>query len=498
VTPIFYRRLLGQGDDAMAPDASYFVDRQKELTFFSETINEWQGREILLIQGPDGIGKTALLHEFERECRAAGLVCAHINFARREYFSHPNFLTVATDLWDQLGLGAMEELYEVVSTLYRGEHAPLLTEPVESRSLSSTDVRTAPLPTASSLSEVIPHTPHTSHVISGAISNLGPGAQAAIGANITQIQNWYNQVMHLDDARVIEPLIRRNVTEAFQVRMKQLSANHPIVILLDYWEGVLTNQGYLKDPGAWICDDILNFWKDEQISNCLAVISCAKEPELGDVLRFARRIELTPLPETAARDYFANTVSFDLPEEALTDLMDISQGIPLAMQLLADGTNKRGRMTAQAARPHDQDPNIIVGYAIDRYLERLAPTAIEAVRVGAVTHRLDKMLLVSLGVHEPDIDEIIKCSFVLWDDDGEHFAYHQTVRMHLLEWWNENNPNRYRQLNRRALEYFTDLVSNASKQRQSVYEYEREVFYHRVIVNEDARFDYLTLKFEEA
>jgi hypothetical protein len=468
---------------------NYFVGREEEIEVFSKMVNSAQGGNILVLQGPEGIGKTTLLDKFEHSCTGSGVRYAHVDFfTRREYSSYPNFLSAATDLWRQLALGTLEELNQLITTFYLGNGRAGRAEP-------------ATVPLAAAYAQVAtPVFASGGPSIEGQIEDIGANAQAAIGNNIVQVQGQFNQIIRHDDAAVIEPLIRKHVTEAVRSRLKQITLQGPTVIFFDSWEAILTDQNYLKDPGAWLCDDLLRWLDSREITNCFAVIASAKEPRLGQLMRNVRRISLGPLPAAAAREYFSRVTVYGPESEILEQLVQISQGIPLAMELLADGANRHEGILLHSEQPESDRLNSqrVIGYAIDRYLDSLPMEIVEAIRIGAIPHRLNHTLLEEMGVTEPTIDELLHCSLVFVDADQEHFTYHPGVRNHLLTWWDAQDFQRTRQYSRKALGYFLKVVATMVEDEEPVYAYEREVFYHQLIEDEAAGFAYLLEKFDAA
>src|SRR5215212_4907080 len=61
------------GDQLSARDADRFVGRDDELAFFSTLLaGDPPAKNIVLVHGPGGIGKSTLLREFARRAEAAG------------------------------------------------------------------------------------------------------------------------------------------------------------------------------------------------------------------------------------------------------------------------------------------------------------------------------------------------------------------------------------------------------------------------------------------
>ncbi len=330
-----------------------FVDRKEQVDFCFATAASGRGRDILVLQGPNGIGKTAVLNEVENLCAAAGMVCAHLDFVtRREYSDYPNFLSAVIDLWCQLELGTLAELQALIGTSLGGYgDLPHVDVPAVQQAVTAAVTAAAyPPQAAGEQSAPVQLAAAQQPVqINGTIGNLGAGAQAAIGANIVQVQVQFSQIVRQEDGRIREPLIRTQVTQAFRTRLQHLTQQHRTVILLDSWEALLTGQAFLKDPGAWLCDQLLSWLAQEEIANCVAIVATAEEPELGALLPRIRRMPLGPLPTAAVQHYYQQVIAEPLADEVLQQLVEISQGIPLAMNLLADGVIGRQMLAGRQA-----------------------------------------------------------------------------------------------------------------------------------------------------
>ena len=119
--------------------------------------------------------------------------------------------------------------------------------------------------------------------IEGHVDHVAPGAQVAIGYNINQIQIIYGKTKNQDDARTMEPLIRRNVTMGFQRRLEESWQLRRTVILLDSWESALSAQDTLTEAGAWICDNVLQFIVDKAPRQLPRLYRLWPQPATGSV-----------------------------------------------------------------------------------------------------------------------------------------------------------------------------------------------------------------------
>ena len=302
----------------MGPDASYFVDRDEQRAFLWRLVELGAPGQLAVVQGPDGIGKSALLETLQDDCKAAGITSAKIELSRHEYRSDPNFLSAATDLWCSLGLGTLSELIALVTEVHASggsDRAPGPASTGEPYETVRQEQRSSlPVPAPASPGEYGGRV----RSIEGHVDHVAPGAQVAIGYNINQIQIIYGKTKNQDDARTMEPLIRRNVTMGFQRRLEESWQLRRTVILLDSWESALSAQDTLTEAGAWICDNVLQFIVDKAPANCLVFIASGRNPQLGALERVARRVELGPLPQVAVDEYFATVVKDGASPDALS------------------------------------------------------------------------------------------------------------------------------------------------------------------------------------
>ena len=345
------RPITSQADES-------FLDRDDQLTAFWETVRGESGYRIVFVRGPDGIGKTTLLHEFAAVCARRGITCAAIDFGRHEYGRDPHYLTLLSELWRQLGLGALDELGELVS----------MTRTASGMALPQA---ATPAPEAQGDDGLPGAVAARGDVIEADVGQIGAHAQAAVGKNI--VQTYYN-VVHNEDPRVVEPLIRKRASTAFQERLAQLAQARPVILMVDAWEEMVAADGQVKDPGAWLCDNVLSLLPGGDLPGSVAVIASAREPHVGSLIRHARRLELGPLPDETVRLYFTRNVGTELQPDLLARLAEISRGIPLAMCLMARGISERGetvvdRMpSADAFVAHDA----IIGDAVEGFLSSVS------------------------------------------------------------------------------------------------------------------------------
>ena len=140
----------------------------------------------------------------------------------------------------------------------------------------------------------------------------------------------------------------------------------------------------------------------------------------------------------------------------------------------------------------------LVGQAIEGIWRSMPGQTADVLRLAAIPHWFNEDLLMALAGAQIDWPQILpyldRLSFIRQDMQG-NFRFHAEIRTYLLGWWRQEQLQRYKAANQKALHYFEAALKTDDFMRRSVYEH--EVLYHLLSTDEDKGLAYLGSKFEE-
>jgi tetratricopeptide (TPR) repeat protein len=469
---------------------AYFVNREAELDLLWQLAHGQSDWPLLWITAPSGMGKSALLAELRTRCLANQIRCAQIDFARWAYRSNPNYLAVVLDLWQQWNLGQFEELrYLIASTR---SFTPL------NSSLQTTDEIGAsndPVGQGVNGSAAPPEAaPVVGDTITGTVSLVGPYSQVAIGKQIVQ-----TLFVQGEDTPELQQLLRSRVTALFCERLAYRTASDQMVLLLDSWEEVIGHDGWLKEAGAWLHDELLVPLSKALLPALRAVLSSTDELGVSALVPYLQRLSLGELAPTAVQEYFIRRGVVDLSPTEVQVLVEITGGVPLAMQLMATGiVQQRSRELLMSSQTNALQAQTLIQNAVEHFLANLSQPEAQAVRLAAIPHWVNHTLLARLIPDEVDWEKIFTLPFIQQDEERADYCYHPEVRNYLLGWWRTHEPSEFLAVNQQVLAQFQAHHTATRNPQQPTYADEQEVLYHLLITDEAAGLDYLTPRFEQA
>lgn len=305
-----------------------FVNREEQLATLWKMIRQEVDQRVLLICGPDGMGKTYLLDEFRAECEAKGINCACIEFVEG---SDQSYMTIVLNVYKQLGPEGFEHLIQTITeTRTLGAWETVVTPPVAAR-VGYPAANPVQHGTRSDGNDFAQQAIHGAKVegdkIVGHVGDVGPGAQVIIGKQIEATQYYVTQIIQRDDPWV-QQMIQADITAAFRDCLIELTTTRTVAFLLDSWERATT------DTRHWLRDNLLKWTLDKKLPNALAVVAGTEVPDLGRPMRRIRRLTLAGLPDEAVRTYWIEKCG--LPLEDVSYVIKLSNREPYLMALMAD------------------------------------------------------------------------------------------------------------------------------------------------------------------
>lgn len=448
----------------MEPIIEDFVNREEPLAALHELARGNTPCRVMLIWGVAGIGKAYLLKEFQAECAAAGIPCAHVALPRSK---DQTYMNLVLSLWEQLQLGDPAELKQHLIAVSGSWAVMPVPAPPAGRRERAAPVAVAP--SAGDGATLHPSTTLYNAQIQGDFVNRDKV--------YNEIYNYYVEVVQKEDP-LERSAVQAEVARLLFDRLAAVNSGYRTMLLFSDWEP----QPAAAEARVERLEDRLIDWVlDGKLPNAAAVITGVQAPSLG---RLPQRIAWHPLKELtdeAVRTYWVN--KWGLSPEDIPGVISVTGGLPLAVNLTAerylreraDGSTPRqpgnGPLTAQTA----------VERAVDALLEAI-PAVAEAVRLGAIPHWFDEALLSHLYEHQLDhaavMEHLRSFRFVREDAEGR-FTYSPNVRTYLLAWWQrQENRDRYTRASRIAAEHFRTQAETATLRERQAFDLER--LYHTI------------------
>jgi hypothetical protein len=465
-----------------------FVNYQQERDTFWKMLRREIEPRVLLVHGRGGVGKSYLLDEFRAECIAEAIACVRINFAET---AGRNFMALMLSAWDQLGLGPVEDLAQIVATTR-------LVGAWETMPTRVVSAAPAHIPAAGARAPA--HTPQAAPSASAAVTLDRSGGVDIYNSNVSvggdlvgrdKIANFFAQFTMRDDA-LVQQMIQASSTRLLQARLSELAATRPLAVLLDAWEYATT------ETQAWLRRELLAWIINQQLPGAVAVVAGRSVPEIHRLQRRVIQLHLDGLSDEATRVYWVEKCN--LPPEALPDVRGIASGLPLALALAAQQQAKDGsairvpeRAGATAGTPE------IIRSTVEGLLATFPLEIAAAIRLAAIPHWVDRDLLGALLPNRSLTERVLTClgelPFVRQDEQG-HLRLHDAVRAYLWVWCLRQQPGQYEEANRAALHHFRALADTATSAELAVYHL--EILYHLLSVDQREGIRYLRERFEDA
>jgi len=282
-----------------------FVNRTEQLATLWKIVRQEMDQRMVLVRGPDGIGKTYLLEEFRAECEGKGIDCAWFDFAES---SDHSYMALVLAVFNQLGPEGFEGLTQAIA---------------ESRTLGAWE--TVPTSAVSVRAErpVAMAAPPGGR--GGGVDFYGP---TTIHGDVVGRDAYYvTQIVQRDDP-MVQQTIQARVTAAFRDCLVELTTARPALFLLNSWERATT------DIREWLSHNLLNWILHKQLPNAVVLVAGQELPDLRRPPRRIGRWTLSGLPEDAVQTYWVEICG--LPPEDVPNIIMYSGGLPMLIALMAD------------------------------------------------------------------------------------------------------------------------------------------------------------------
>jgi tetratricopeptide (TPR) repeat protein len=426
----------------------WFVDREEELRRFREMLTGRDPIQVLVVEGPYGIGKTWLLSRLHGEADAQALPASAVDFS---------FGEAHDDLW----------MVHRAAVALGSHHFEALNKTLEDVTKLEVVLKVESSPGSGSV------TFHGDAEVHGDVA----------GRDIIKGNTFYLQA----DSPVIRRIWQDRINEAFFEDLARLGLASGAIFLFDSFE-LATNEA-----SVWVKNRLLERIGEGKLPGVRVVIACEQVPNLPSA--WPGLVEelppLGPLPAADVRKYLKDKRQLVISEANIATIYEITDGRPDLVALIAQSNPKR--------LPEEPDKDRLLEILVKGILKKAEAPIPETLRKAAIAEWFDAALLADLLETTTGVDDRLAdlqvYSFVYADERG-HLRFSPTVRQVLLKTWAEQ-PTEFRELHDRAARHFDERARHAADPRECE-ELERQAVGHWLVIDERAGRDRLCALFEES
>lgn len=424
----------------------WFVDREGELRRFREMLTGRDPTQVLVVEGPYGIGKTWLLNRLRREADAQTLPASAVDFS---------FGEAHDDLW----------MVHRAAVALGSHHFEALNKTLEDATKLEVVLKVESSPG------------------SGRVTFQGDAEVHGdvAGRDIIKGNTFYLQA----DSPVIRRIWQERINEAFFEDLARLGLASGAVFLFDSFEQATNEASF------WIKDRLLRLIGDGKLPEVRVVIAGEQVLSFSSAWRdLVAELHLDPLPAADVRRYLRDKRQLVISEANIATIYEITDGRPDLVALIAESNPKR--------LPEEPDKDRLLEILVTGILKKAEAPIPETLRVAAIAEWFDAALLADLLGTATGVDDRLAdlqvYSFVYADERG-NLRFSPTVRQVLLKTWAEQ-PTEFRELHDRAARHFDERARHAADPRECE-ELERQAVGHWLVIDERAGRDRLRALFEE-
>ena len=408
-----------------------FVGRQAEIQYFRENLayapSDERKRIVLSVSGPGGIGKTALLRQFEREAMDADAITAFVSLDESR-----GVLAVMRAVVKELGehglaFESFQKFHRRFSELMQEVEADPASPKVFSYHLGRTLVRT--------------------DLIAGYLASPLPPDEGVenINGDRGRDLDWTTYVnSKLSNENEIQLLLDpiQVLTSYFIDDLQMAVDSRVIVFFFDTYEM------HTRELDRWFLELLEGKYGDVPVSLQLVFSGrITLDKNLWAIFSpIIHYIELAPFTDEEARTFLAQRAITD--QRAVDAMLQLSQNLPLILAISAQAWSNDPSMIG--------DPSEAV---VDRFLKWISdPFKRRVVLQCSVARIVDRDIIEAI-LQQQAPDSIFRwltnLSFV--KKKRGHLGYHDVVRSQLIRRVRESNPEEWRTLHTRLYKYYQGL-----------------------------------------
>ncbi|MBN1920419.1 MAG: hypothetical protein JW892_04195 [Anaerolineae bacterium] len=444
---------------------SYFTDVDDLRSLFGQLIAMRVLRKnLLVIHGVGGVGKSSLLCIFRINCGRALIPVALVSGAEQK--SVAEVLKKWADDLQSNGV-TLSRFYKT----YRRYREIRAKVEAESRNIVEELVSTTTKTVIEAAASAIPGF----GVLVGKLGGIGSEA----------LMVWLRTFLtRVDVDLLLDPTAE--LTESFLWSITQVASRQRIVLLLDAVEQMVV----LTD---WLCDIVRRLH-----TNTLVIIAGRVVPDWDcrwqDWVAHSQIVEMQPMSSENMRElvhrYYAYLCGGKVGQEQVNAIIDFARGLPMVVTTAVRLWAKYGFEDFKTVKPE------IVLDLVDCLLEGVPRGMVPVLEAAAVVRWFNQPILREV-LGEADVrevfDDIRQFPFVRARVEG--LVFHDVVRHIMMDNLRIHDPERYHSLHMRAADYFERQLRKVNGEAADQLSLER--VYHRICADEEAGLKLLTVAAEE-
>ena len=441
---------------------AYFTDVEHLRSLFETWVAEPElPKQVLIIHGIGGVGKSSLLRIFRLHCKKEGVPVTPV-FGDECRSTLDVIETWANDLnTDDVKLPTLSKTLH----RYRAILAKVTAEEKTKRALGKAASKTAEAVGSAAVGAAV------GSVVPGIGTTVGAVMGGVFGVGAEALVDWLRGqgLSKPDIDLLLDPTGK--LTDDFLTDLAHVASRQRVVLMLDTYE-------QLKALEDWTCD-----LRKRLHANVLLVIAGRAVPNWRrrwpGWLAQAQLEELKPMSEEdmgeLVRRYYATIRSGEPDPKQVEAIIRFARGLPMVVTSAVELWVQYGVEDFQAVKPQ------VVADLVDQLMEGVPKEMIPALEGAAVVRWFDKPILRAvMGQKDVDAvyDELRRFPFVRPRVEG--WMLHDAVREIMDENLRVSDSQRHCELHQRAATYFeAQLAGTQGKERE---QFVLERFYHLIQV----------------
>jgi hypothetical protein len=462
----------------MAP--KYFVDRDAEITLFYKLLGEGElPKPLLRVEGPSGVGKSALLHRIYEICQELKAPAALIYGDRNR-----SIISLLSEITEQLSPYCnpftFREFKTVLRQIYQIQDKLLSTK---KESLGKQLVRPLKL-LGRGLSTAASTAAGADIILAAAAEMVGEAAMEGISLQLGETSEHLlsNEQLSLLNNSADE------VLQAFYVGFARLQQSLRITVLIDGLETV-------QHLECWLAERFVPELNDK---NTIFVVSSKVrfDPCWDALLSQSYTVQLKPFTLGEVREFLAIR-SLPANRKTAKAVFELTDGLPLSVALWSEFFSSDLRSTKAK---FTQDQSLAVAHQIEQHLlSQFSEVRLKnIVHVCAVLYHFDPNLLayaLDVGIEEAEsLFEVLGNYTSIFRLHASGLAVHDLLRHYLVDNFRRINAAKYWEIIQLAVAYYGKKLEESPWAAKGEYAIDY-VYYDSILNNEH---DLLALFFNES
>lgn len=459
--------------------AAFFTDVEHLRDAFKNSVAApTLTKRLFIIHGVGGVGKSSLLRMFRLHCKGVHVPVALASGDDSK--SALDVLYLQSPSGEERGWvsdlkadGVCFPKFDATFEHYRKIQAKLNTQVKKAGGRAADIAGKAASKTAEAAGGAL-----AGAVIGSVIPGIGTAIGSVLGGVLGGISaealiDWLRGFLSKPDIDLLlDPA--KKLTDDFLDDLSQAASKHRIVLMLDTFEQISTQEDWVRDVAQRIN------------SNSLLVIAGRALPGWDRAwpgwMANTQVEELKPMSEVVMRElihrYYSTMRGGEPDPTQVNAIIQFARGLPIVVTSAVQLWVKYGVEDFQSVKAE------IVANLVDRLIEGVPSALIPALEAAAVVHWFDQPILRSV-MKQDDIrdayNELRHFPFVRARVEG--LALHDAVRELMEENLYVQDSERYHELHERAASFFEQLFEKSKGEEFD--KLQMEWIYHRICANEE-------------